>query len=338
MKLIAIQSTEGVYLSFETPSRYISADALSREINCLLFDGEKATPTFHRDWILAKQMPSTITKRQSGGVERYYTLKSPGKFPDLKQRWEYDDANESCDMYTEEFSEIASLYERHNDPLPDVYVDVPFSVQVVGEIEKLPEKGDFSYSWVDPKGPSWEQEKKTLTESALKHPILAEITTPSLLMHTAPCELNSEQTYGLIREHIKTHIDPKVARVTSDYNFCFAVSKIITKATPESYQVDVNNQNIFQKRKRKPKWETRYRKSREVQVFEMTWSPKCYKDYTPIKPFKASSQAELKEMIDNYLENLMAMINEPLQDCPHCNGAGVQLDHLKVLAQIGETA
>lgn len=339
MKLIAIQSSDGVYLSLETPSRYTSDIGLTKDVNIFLFDGEQATPTFHKDWVLVKQLPEEITKRQSGGFERYYILKSPDKFPDLRRRWEYDEANESYDLYAKEFAEIASLYERHNDPLPDIYVSIPFSVQIVGSIEKLPEKGDFSYDWVDPKETSWSKGgKKALTECALKHPILAEITTPSLLMHTAPCELNSKQTYGLIREHVKTHIDPKVARVTSDYGFCFSVSKVISKAKPESYQIDVNNQDLFQKRKRKPNWETRYRQSREVQVFEMTWSPECYKGYTPIKPFKAGSQGELKEMIDNYLENLMAMINEPLQDCPHCQGAGVQLDHLKVLGQIGETA
>jgi excinuclease UvrABC ATPase subunit len=102
------------------------------------------------------------------------------------------------------------------------------------------------------------------------------------------------------------------------------VSKLIELHDPESYKVNVN-----QYKRRAPKYETRYRKTREVKVFEMTHDEKCYGNYTVIKGFSANSQAELAAVIDNYLDDLMKTINEPLVDCPHCKGMGVIIKELE---------
>ena len=81
--------------------------------------------------------------------------------------------------------------------------------------------------------------------------------------------------------------------------------------------------------KKKPKYETRYRKSREVEVFNMTSAKDKYNNYTIIKGFEGNSEEDLKNKIDTYLEELMAIINEPLHDCPHCKGMGVILNDKK---------
>ena len=60
----------------------------------------------------------------------------------------------------------------------------------------------------------------------------------------------------------------------------------------------------------------------EIEIFEMTHTGKNYSGYTPIQPITANSQQELKDKIDNYLEELMAYINEPLIECEHCRGLG----------------
>lgn len=58
-------------------------------------------------------------------------------------------------------------------------------------------------------------------------------------------------------------------------------------------------------------------------VFEMTSHERKYSGYTPIDGFRGKNQADLKNKIDEYLEKLIDRINEPLSDCPRCNGLGV---------------
>ena len=65
---------------------------------------------------------------------------------------------------------------------------------------------------------------------------------------------------------------------------------------------------------------------REIEIFEMTDDQHKYKGYTVIEGFKGNNIEELKENIDNYLKDLMAKINEPVVDCPHCKGKGIVLN------------
>ena len=57
----------------------------------------------------------------------------------------------------------------------------------------------------------------------------------------------------------------------------------------------------------------------------MTYSPKNYDRYTPIPGIEGKDEYELKEKLDKLCSNTIAMINEPLVDCPHCEGYGVIL-------------
>jgi len=42
-----------------------------------------------------------------------------------------------------------------------------------------------------------------------------------------------------------------------------------------------------------------------------------------IQGFVGKNHKDLKEKIDFYCQNLMEFINTPIEDCPHCKGAGV---------------
>jgi len=55
----------------------------------------------------------------------------------------------------------------------------------------------------------------------------------------------------------------------------------------------------------------------------MTYSPANYKDYTPIKEFIGDTLVDLRHKIDTYCEELLTFINQPLIDCPSCDGFGV---------------
>ena len=93
----------------------------------------------------------------------------------------------------------------------------------------------------------------------------------------------------------------------------------------EKYTVDVN---LFHKR-RKPKYQQRYKKERLVEIFEMTYTGRGYQGYTPVKGFKGDSHTDLKENIDDYLKDLIEFINKPLVECKSCNGYGVELEEIR---------
>jgi len=118
-----------------------------------------------------------------------------------------------------------------------------------------------------------------------------------------------------LRNYLKLNINPKYARISSDYDFCLSVEKVISHE-PESYTVDVG--------KRKPKYETRYRKQRTIKAFET--SPEGYSSYPTQKSISAKNQKELEEKIDDYLEEVLNEINKPLIQCNCCNGMGVILE------------
>ena len=62
----------------------------------------------------------------------------------------------------------------------------------------------------------------------------------------------------------------------------------------------------------------------------MTHDRENYKSYTPVKAIFANTESELKEKIDALLENLIAVINEPLNFCEHCNGTGYTQEIKKI--------
>jgi hypothetical protein len=153
-----------------------------------------------------------------------------------------------------------------------------------------------------------------------KYSLLDRITTHPVLLPTKQCYLTKEESYKIIRNHVKTNIDPRYARVTSDYDFCFAVEKVIELHKPYEYTVNVNAAYS----RRKPKYEKRYNTTKSVKVYEV--APKVYNSYPIVEPFSGKDYDDLKKNIDEFLHNLMEMINEPVVECEHCKGRGVILN------------
>lgn len=114
---------------------------------------------------------------------------------------------------------------------------------------------------------------------------------------------------------MKANINGKYATITSDYDFCFTVKKVIYH-TPEKYTVNIS--------KRKPKYETRYRRNREIVIFES--APKPYNNYTVQKSISGENHKDLEMKVDKYLKDLIEEINKPLIECECCKGMGVILD------------
>ena len=51
------------------------------------------------------------------------------------------------------------------------------------------------------------------------------------------CRLTSQESFDIIRWYIKRNIDPKAAEMTSDYDFCLTVKKLIPLESPKEFKL-----------------------------------------------------------------------------------------------------
>lgn len=323
MKVYAVKVKDGFYLSASPNNTYYSYNERDR-LHAMLVDGKKPLPTFHVNWVFVDHEPIKIShmQRQPNINYRYElidkTLKSD-RFPAVLVRDEVAFYADGDWCWKEAYAPLRSLYNLVSDNQPDIEVVDDFELVLVASVDSVstPDKVQYTVA----AGP-WDSDgKSTITNASVEHQLFDKIVFPSILIHEQPARLSSRDSYRIVREHVKNNINPQAATITSDYDFCFTVKKRVPKAKPYHYTVDVNN-NSFTKRKRRPKYEERLQKDVLLPCFEMTYSPENYKGYTPIKGFEAENETALKEVIDAYLEHLMAVINEPMKECPTCCGIG----------------
>ena len=242
----------------------------------LFFDGEKPEKTFKSDWFIIKDVPKIIQKEvPQQSINKRWELIDKSLSDKFKPIWLSSEVyDEDYDM-VEEFQSIKGLYEYKEDKQPNVLQNVDFEWEQILEIETFTQPSGFSYKVAG----RWSHEKyPDVTEKSIKYDILSQVIVPPVVLHEQPCQLSTKETYDIIRKYVQENINPKVAKITSDYDFCFTVKKKIPLSKPYSYETDVNN-TIFSK-KRKPKYETRWVKEKEVPVFEM--SHEKYQNYTAI--------------------------------------------------------
>jgi len=291
LKLIAIKTKNKVYISdnIRNDSYFYS------ELGRLLFDGKKPKNTYDKSWFELDSIPTKIEREKpKEKINKRYELKSGFPESELTPRViKYEDFDELYD-------DVRGLYEFKYEETEAGLEDVEFEINIIEEVD-----GNF--------------EMKRLEYEPVYN-FLDKITTHPKLLPLKPCKLTKEQSYKIIREHIKNNIDPKYAVITSDYDFCFTVEKKIELYEPRKYTVDIN---LFNKR-RKPKYETRYQRSRTIKIFEI--APKPYQNYPVVQEFEGDNYEDLLKNIDKYLNELMEIINKPLKECEYCKGTGVILD------------
>ncbi len=309
---------------------YINA-GIDFKSSVYLFDGKEPTPTFDKFWFNISQFPKSVQRwERQPNINFRYVLRDMSLLSDrVKKEFareevaEYDQSAYDW-IWKPEYATLRSLYELVSDPQPDKLSDIEFSANLIFEVDhEAQELKTFSYpvNRNSSKNSGFDE----ITNTALRHRLLDEITIPNLYLNERPCKLTSKQTYNIVRQHVKLHINPQFAVVTSDYDFCFTVKKRIKLAVPVKYSVDINNTNIFSKRKKKPIYEDRYHTTKEVEIFEMTSMEDKYKGYTPIPGIEGENEEDLKNKLDAYLEDLMSYINEPMEECPNCKGNGILL-------------
>lgn len=260
----------------------------------LYFDGELPKVTFKSDWFEIGDTPKVVQKKKpERRINQRFELKEGFNETELTPKV----INEAYLDEDSGYYEVKGLYNFKYETEEAGFEDVEFEIHLIEEID-----GEFEI---------------TTNQYSPQYNLLDKIQTHPALLELKPCKLSKEETYGIIRSHIKANINPKYARVSSDYDFCLSVEKVLELHQPEAYLVDVNASYS----RRKPKHETRYKTSRTMKVYEA--APKSYQSYPIVKEFEGNSLEDLKNNIAIFLENLMDKINEPIKDCEACKGRGV---------------
>jgi hypothetical protein len=293
LKLVAIKTKNKIYISDN-----IDGDGYFRtRLENYYYDGEKPTKTYNKDWFEFKTIPTKIERRlPERKINQRYELKEGFQETELTPNvinLTYID--EDSDFY-----EVKGLYDFKFETEEAGFEEIQFEITVAEEID-----GTFEIVKMDYQP---------------KYSLLDRITTHPVLLPTRQCYLSQEESYRIIRNYVKANINPNYAKVTSDYDFCFTVEKVIDLHQPHEYEVNVNAGYS----RRKPKYAKRYNTTRSVKVYEV--APKSYNSYPIVEPFTGKDYEDLKKNIDTFLHNLMEMINEPVVECKHCKGRGVILN------------
>lgn len=325
LKIYAVETNNGVYIT-PTPddSRYWN----NNSFGSYLFDGKCAENTFKQNWWKLEHSPIKVTHKESQpNINHRFTLINTTIACDRipltltrEQALESIENENNKYIWKPEYAMYQTLYEEFSDEQPDIEVENEFEYIVLAIIDNIKEPQKILYPIKE--NSSFTTKNGTVENKDITHAIIDNIVYPQIVINERPCKLTSKQTYDIVREHVNRNINPKVAVVTSNYDFCFKVEKVIPLGKPYSFQYD-NNNSLFDKRKRKPIMKTKYVETKKMVCFEMTSEKDHYEGYTPIKEFNGKNEDDLKEQIDNYLEQLMAFINEPVKECSTCNGVGV---------------
>jgi hypothetical protein len=277
------------------------------------FDGKLPTSTFSPNWVMIEKYPTTI--QQLCGmpdINHRYKIKDKdmisSKLPEIIN---YEDKND----YSEDI--LYSLYEHKSNKQEPVLKDVKCEIDIVMEVEnfKMPPKIDYNAI----KKIDYSNREFRITNKNINHQLFDKLIFPEIMLHSRPCSISSHDLYCLVRQYIRENIDTKVAKITSDYDFCFTVQKVVPLIEPEN----VTYQNIFARtKKERNKIHYSVKSFKEFEIFNMTHDQSKYEDYRVIQPIFADNEEELKNKIDEFLQNLIEIINKPLELCPYCNGTG----------------
>lgn len=258
----------------------------SSEISGLKFDGLKLEPAYKEYWYKLSDIPTRVTKEtQPKRINQRYELKKGYPLSSLTPP-----VILMSDMNSDD--EIFGLYQYKFDLEDGKEESIEFEYELIETSFILTDKPKYTYS-------------KFLIDELAYSPFVTD---------SRPCYISGPDLYKVVRNFIKTNIDGRYAAITSDYDFCFRVEKIIKYAKPKSYTADIGT-------KRKPNIITKYRQDKKIVIFES--APKEYQNYPKQNGISAANYHELEQKIDSYLNELILEINKPLAECTECQGTGV---------------
>lgn len=295
--------------------------------NYLFNDSKEYESTYLSNWFFIKHVPKEIKAIKKKVVRKLVLDKEKSKLLSIKLSNIIDENEMDEYGYFDACDEF--IWNEKHKALEYFYNTVIEKIEYTEKIQfKLIMLGTINGSFKDSKiqFPTYDSFKNNyfiINNANVEHQLIDKIIFPKPMLQDYPCKLSFKQIYDIVRHHIKTNINPKYAKIESDYDFCFSVKKILNIVNPYEETFCANRFEIALKKERKPKYKKRLITQTTKQIFEMTYSPEDYKGYTPIEPIIGKNHKDLKEKVDNLLKNIMEIINRPLNQCPRCEGSGV---------------
>lgn len=311
MEIYTVKASDGYFLMIKDYSYPIGKNY---RFNGLSF----CESTWLQNWYKLPEKPSKVERLiPKKLIRRYLKLQDEyKKIKELDLPYIIEEDSEYCYydyewIYKSGYEHFKPFYKEESEFKHEYFEEIEFELVNLGEIKGNIESGNIYFDSIF--------KEKNVKVNNYGHQLIDKMVFPAPMLSERPTRLSSKEFYNIIRRHVRDNIDSRYAEITSDYNFCFAVKKKINLCTP--YEETFTPQTFSGKKSKKSS--KRMIKSRYIKIFEMTWSPENYKEYTPIEAVIADSHQKLKIKVDKYLDELMKKINEPLIDCPHCNGKGV---------------
>ncbi len=294
-----------------------------------------------KDYFIAKEgdvitVETREQKKQVGYIltnKQVASEKIPLRVP-LDQHAEDEDGNLD---FKAPLNGIRGLYDIEEEAIPGEFFELIIERQVIASSDGVPVVLKPIAALLPTDSYGWTKEEKIASATSVHSYYYASIVQPRIgavegvvlpkvLRSEVPCSLSSVQVYGIVRKYIKENINGKYARITSDYDFCFTVQKVVPLNKPYTFQSSFNSGT-----KRRPRYAMIDVKEKLYTVFEMTNDKDNYKGYTPIGGISAESERDLNKQIDDYCSELIEAINAPLVECKHCGGYGFHIEKLPLI-------
>lgn len=290
IKLLAIKTKDKVYISDNTERKtYYSG---GHNISPLLFDGKKCTGTYQNDWYQIDKWPEKVQKVVPGGKVNYrWKLKAGFPVSELMPEEIKDNPNDE----DSEYNQVSGLYTVEYDTLPEVLEDVEIEWEILADMPQF-----------TPQNPIY----------TIQSNLIDKITTTPILLTERPCKVTGGELYRLLRAKLKQSIDGRYARITSDYDFSLEVKKCIAYHNPVKY-------TVTEGKGRKERSVTKWQSTKEVSVLKYGDGSKGYGSYP--EAISADNYKELEQKVNQWLDDMLKLVNEPVKECPHCAGSGMTL-------------
>lgn len=313
IKIYLIKTNNGCFISTHSKTGGYEYTYVKSKIPDLIFDGKEAEETYCKNWYYISEYPKLIQCKVIGEqINKRYeltklSLKSE-EFPEVIPA-------ENVKHYDEDV--ICTFYKYKYDIVDDYLVDVDCEIETIFELEDFELSPKVEFKAVHRQ--SFSDKIYTIRNEDIHHQMLDKMIFPEILLSNRPAKFTSKEVYNITRQYILDNIDNNVARITSNYDFCFEVSKIIPLNVPET----ITYQNFLARtKKEREKIHTKVKSFEEHKIFSMTSEDDKYKGYPIIPEMCANSDKGLKERMDSWLEYVIEEINKPIYQCRQCNGKG----------------
>lgn len=219
------------------------------------------------------------------------------------------------------YAKYHKMYEYKYDMSEPTFEPIEFTAEKVGDLTiEESTRPIVNYTVYSDSRFSREPTKELNLGEVAQYSDLDQMLQDPLLIHNVPCRLTPKVTYDIIRHYVKQHIDNRYAYIDSNYDFCF---KVCRKIGIKPLVIKTEQTKSNGKSYARPKFTSHTKTFNSVPVFEMTGNG--YKGYTQIQGFAGDSLRDLADNVQLYLDELMAYINTPVQECECCKGTGMVL-------------